>query len=151
MIRLSKLSDYAVVIMTALSGARPTKLNATDVSAATGIPQTTVAKLLGHLARADLLESHRGHNGGFALSRDPEAISIADIIEAVDGPISLTNCIDDGNSSCSITSLCGMRPRWQIMNQAVRQAFEGVSLAEMAQPAAFFDVEAPLEAQSARG
>lgn len=148
MIKLSNLADYAVVIMTALASRVPEKLNAADVALATGVPQATAAKVMGHLARAGLLESHRGIGGGFALAKAPEYICVADMIEAVDGPIALTNCMDHGPGDCSLTSICGMKPHWQIMNDAVRGAFEGVTLDQLMMPRSF-DIEDPalLEAQ----
>jgi FeS assembly SUF system regulator len=147
MIRLSNLADYAVVIMTALAARAPEKLNAADVAGLTGVPQATAAKVMGHLARAGLLESHRGIGGGFALAKAPEAICVADMIEAVDGPIALTNCIDHGPGDCSLTAICGMKPHWQIMNDAVRGAFEGVTLAQLMTPRAF-DVKDPASAHA---
>lgn len=137
MIKLSNLADYAVVIMTALAARAPEKLNAADVSGATGVPQATVAKVMGHLARAGLLESHRGIGGGFALAKPPADICVADMIEAVDGPIALTNCIEDGRGDCSLTSICGMKPHWQVMNDAVRGALEGVTLEQLIAPRSF--------------
>lgn len=148
MIRLSNLADYAVVIMTAMAARVPDKLNAADVSSVTGIPQATASKVMGHLARAQLLESHRGIGGGFALAKVPQDICVAEMIEAVDGPIALTNCIDSGPGDCSLTSICGMKPHWQIMNDAVRGALEGVTLADIMTPRNF-DLEdpAPIRAQ----
>ncbi|MEM7568494.1 MAG: SUF system Fe-S cluster assembly regulator [Pseudomonadota bacterium] len=149
MIKLSNLADYAVVIMTTIATRAPDKLNASDVAGLTGVPQATASKVMGQLARADLLESHRGIGGGFALARTAEQISIANIIEAVDGPIALTNCIDHAPGNCSLTSICGMKNHWQIMNSAVRGAFEGVALADLVAAPALFEIDepAPLSAQ----
>jgi len=137
MIRLSNLADYAVVIMTVIAARAPEKLNAADISSLTGVPQATAAKVTGHLARAGLLDSHRGKQGGFALNRAAQDICVADIIEALDGPIALTNCTDHGHGDCNIMAICGMRPHWQVMNNAVRRAFEEVSLAQLMTPRAF--------------
>ncbi|MEM6680948.1 MAG: SUF system Fe-S cluster assembly regulator [Pseudomonadota bacterium] len=134
MIRLSNLADYAVVIMTVIASRAPEKLNATDVSSLSGVPQATAAKVMGHLARADLLVSHRGKQGGFALARAAEDICVADIIEALDGPIALTNCMDHGDGACNLMAVCGMRPHWRVMNDAVRRAFEDVSLQQLLTP-----------------
>lgn len=129
--------------MTAMTGRDPETLNAADVSGLTGVPQATASKVMGRLARAGLLESHRGIGGGFALARPASEICVADIIEAVDGPIALTNCIEHAPGECSLTSICGMRPHWQVMNTAVRQALEGVTLAQLAKPTPLFDIEGP--------
>ena len=93
MIRLTNLADYAVVVMTAAARLPDQRLSAARVADMTAIPAPTVAKLMGTLARADLLVAVRGVAGGFGLARPPEAISIAAIVEAVDGPIALTNCL----------------------------------------------------------
>src|SRR3954470_12324279 len=99
--RLTHLADYAVVLMTA-AARRPAgaRLSATELSADTGVPLPTAQKLMGQLATAGLLSSARGVGGGFALSRPAGEISLADIVEAVEGPIALTMCADGINHEC---------------------------------------------------
>lgn len=132
MLRLSNLADYGVVVMNAAAraaaGGRP--VSATVLADQTGLPAPTVAKLLGHLARAGLLSSQRGVLGGFALSRTPDAISLADIVEAIDGPIALTHC-GDSELECNHHGRCAVRPHWAPVNAAVKQALAGVSLAAL--------------------
>lgn len=133
MLRLSNLADYAVVVMTAtarlaLDEKRP---SAAQVAALTGIPAPTVAKLMGQLCRASLLVSQRGVAGGFALARPAAAISLADIVEAIDGPIALTHCGQPG-SDCDLSSGCAVKPHWAPVNRAVKAALADVSLAELA-------------------
>ena len=130
MIRLTNLADYAVVLMCEMARA-DTKVNAQTLSDATRVPTTTVAKILNLLSRADLLTSHRGLHGGFALAKSADAISIADIIEAIDGPIAMTHCSEEENSDCSFDEICVMRPHWQSINAAVRSALAGVKLKEL--------------------
>ncbi len=130
MIRLTNLADYGVVLMGELADSR-TRLSATDLAARTGLPSPTVAKILNLLARAALIVSHRGLKGGFALARGADAISVADIIEAIDGPIALTNCIDQKDGQCDFDQICRMRGRWQKINTAVRGALDDVTLAEL--------------------
>lgn len=136
MLRLSNFADYGVVIMTAAARARDHSggdlVAASQVSGATGIPVPTVAKLMNHLARAGLLVSHRGVSGGFALSRSAAAISLADIVEAIDGPIALTHCCAEDSARCELHSRCAVRPHWDPVNRAVREALSGVSLATLA-------------------
>ena len=132
MIRLSNLADYAVVVMTAAAKCDDPRLSAAAVAAHTGIPAPTVAKLMGTLARAGLLVSTRGVAGGFHLARTPAAISIAAIVEAVDGPIALTNCQDGETSACALTGSCAVRPHWAPINNAVRSALVAVTLADLA-------------------
>ena len=134
MLRLSNLADYGVVVMTAaMRAVEDGRLaSAAQIAQLTTIPAPTVAKLMGHLGRAGLLVSHRGVGGGFALARDPRDISLADIVEAIDGPISLTHCGQPGADCCGISAQCQVKPHWAPVNGAVRAALESVTLAELA-------------------
>ncbi|MBY0582404.1 MAG: SUF system Fe-S cluster assembly regulator [Sphingomonas sp.] len=131
--RLSSLADYAVVMLSAaarhcgVSG----RLNATMLSDETGIPLPTVQKLVSKLSAAGLIESARGTGGGFRLARPAAAISLADIIEAVEGPIAMTACVDEGRPDCSIEENCRVKPHWNVVNGAVRGALAGVSLVSL--------------------
>ena len=131
--RLSSLADYAVVMMTAAArhcgGAA--RLNATQLAAETGVPLPTAQKLVSRLAAAGLLESARGTGGGFRLSRPPSAISLADVIEAVEGPIAMTTCVDEHRHECALDGHCAVKPHWALVNEAVRGALAGVSLARL--------------------
>lgn len=130
--RLTSLSDYAVVLLAAAArypgGAR---LSATLLAAQTGIPLPTAQKLAGRLAAAGLLATARGAGGGFRLARGAAKISLADIVEAVEGPIALTTCVDESRHDCALEGACQVRPHWGVVNDAVRQAFAGVSLASL--------------------
>jgi FeS assembly SUF system regulator len=138
MMRLSKLTDYAVVMMVHMGQADGRVFSAAQISEETGVPAPTVAKLLKELARGGLLASIRGVNGGYRMERTPEDISIAEIVQALEGPIALTACVDGADDNCNVESLCGMRGNWNKVNTAIRSALEGVSLAEMAlQPVIF--------------
>ena len=132
MIRLSRMADYGVVIMTFLAGRRCEIHTAQRVAEATGLPQAAVGKLLKAFARAGLLESQRGSHGGYRLDRRAEDISIAEVVEAVEGPIALTLCVDRQAGSCDVEALCPMRGGWNRLNRALVTAFESVSLAAMA-------------------
>lgn len=136
MIRLTNLADYAVVVMTAAARLPDQRLSAARVADLTSIPAPTVAKLMGTLARADLLVAVRGVAGGFGLARPPEAISIAAIVEAVDGPIALTNCLSGDAHDCAIEGRCTARGHWGPINAAVRAALAAVTLADLLRPAA---------------
>lgn len=133
MLRLSNLADYAVVVMTATARAseRDRPLSASELAGLTAVPAPTVAKLLGQLARAGLLNSQRGVAGGFSLARPAPAISLADIVEAIDGPIALTHCAQ-GATDCDLADCCPVRPHWEPVNRAVRAALAAVSLADLA-------------------
>ncbi|MDF0542603.1 Rrf2 family transcriptional regulator [Sphingobium sp. H39-3-25] len=130
--RLSSFADYAVVMMSAAArhcGA--TKMNATTLSAETGIPLPTAQKLVSRLSAAGLLESSRGTGGGVRLSRPPATISLADVVEAVEGPIAMTTCADQGAHDCTLEQDCRVKPHMNIANAAVRQALAGVSIASL--------------------
>jgi Rrf2 family protein len=132
--RLTHLADYAVVLMTAAArypaGAR---LSATELSGDTGVPLPTAQKLMGQLATAGLLSSVRGAGGGFTLSRPADAISLADIVEAVEGPIALTMCADGVNHECLLDAHCRVKPHMGVVGNAVRGALGAVTLTELAQ------------------
>ena len=136
MLRLTNLADYAVVVMTAAARCSDAPLSAAAVAARTNIPAPTVAKIMGLLKRAGLLASSRGVAGGFRLALMPTAISVADIVEAVDGPIALTNCQHGEVAACALEGSCAVRPHWKPINLAVRAALAAVTLADLAGPAA---------------
>jgi FeS assembly SUF system regulator len=132
--RLTHLADYAVVLMTAAArrdaGAR---LSATELAGETGVPLPTAQKLMGLLATAGLLSSVRGAGGGFTLARPVTDISLADIVEAVEGPISLTQCADGVNHECLLDAHCRVKPHMGIVGAKVRGALHAVTLQELAQ------------------
>lgn len=133
MLKLSKLADYATVLMTAIARGPARVQTGQELAQRTRIPLPTVAKLLQLLTRAALLESLRGAHGGYRLARPAGQITIADIIGALEGPIALTAC-SSGND-CSIERGCATRANWRLINTAIRQALEAVTLAQMAQGA----------------
>lgn len=134
--RLTSLADYAVVMMAAAArhpaGAR---LSATFLAEETGVPVPTAQKLMGRLASSGLLTSARGTGGGFQLAREVVGISLADIIEAVEGPIAMTNCIEGSIHDCALEGSCRVKPHLSAANFAVRGALAGVSLAQLSSPA----------------
>ena len=133
MIRLTNLADYAVILMCEMSHS-DSRLSAQDLAASTGIPVPTVSKILNLLSRGGLLISHRGLKGGFALEKSTQDISVADIIEVIDGPIAITSCNDARSCDCGFDDICSLKPRWQLINGAVRGALQSVSLHELAEP-----------------
>lgn len=135
--RLSHLADYAVVLMTAAARREPgERLSATELSAETGVPLPTTQKLMGQLAVAGLLDSVRGAGGGFSLRRPATEISLADIVEAVEGPIAMTICSNNiGPSDCALDAHCRVKPHMGIVGNAVRGALGAVSLQHLSTPA----------------
>ena len=134
--RLSSLADYAVVMMTAAARhcGGMARVNATSLAQETGVPLPTAQKLVSRLSSAGLIESTRGTGGGFRLSRPPSSISLADVIEAVEGPIGLTTCVDNDRHDCALDGTCLVRPHWSVVNRAVRDALASVSLTQLATP-----------------
>ena len=130
MLRLSKLTDYAVVVLVRLSR-EPGVQTSPGIAAAIGVPEPTVAKVLKTLAAGGLVASQRGARGGYRLLRSLAAIPIADVIAAVDGPIALTACVDGTTGCCESESLCPMRGRWDPVNEAIHQALSSITLADM--------------------
>jgi FeS assembly SUF system regulator len=132
MIRLSRLSDYGIVLMVHLAE-QPAEAHhsARDIAAATRLPAPVVSKILKSLARHGLLHSQRGSRGGYGLARRPERISVAEMIAALEGPIGLTECTMHPGQ-CVQEASCHVREPWQQINHVVRSALAGVTLADLA-------------------
>ena len=134
--RLSNLADYAVVTMSAAArhcgGART---SAAELAAETGLPVPTVQKVVSKLSAAGLLRSVRGAKGGLQLARPAAAITLADIVEAIEGPVALTACVEQGKHDCAYEQSCTVRPHWSPVNAAVRGALAGITLTQLARPA----------------
>jgi FeS assembly SUF system regulator len=140
MLRLSKLTDYAVVVLIRLAdgeralaraGADDAVQTSPGIAAVTGVPEPTVAKVLKALATANLVVSQRGARGGYRLGRPIAAISVADVIAAVDGPIALTACVEGAGSACDVLGMCAVKGRWDVVNDAIRGALSAITLADM--------------------
>ncbi len=133
--RLTHLADYAVVMMTAAARREASaRLSAAELSGETGVPLPTAQKLMGKLAAAGLLTSVRGAGGGFTLARGITDISLADIVEAVEGPIAMTMCAgSDEASDCALDAHCRVKPHMGIVGAKVRGALHAVTLQELAQ------------------
>lgn len=137
MIRLTKLTDYGIVLMSRLAAEPGEVTNSSTLALETQISMPTVSKILKVLSHEGLLSSHRGANGGYSLALDPSEISVADVIAAMEGPIAMTECTEHGPGECVQESVCRVRDNWQMINDAVRGALESISLAEMARPLGF--------------
>src|SRR5262252_4362221 len=136
MIILSKLADYGVIVATHLAAFPGRQVNAATVAAETRLPQATVAKLLKTLAHAGLVTAARGAGGGYRLARSATAISVAEVVAAIDGDIGLTQC-SVHVEECARTTYCPTRPHWAAINRAVGEALAAVTLDAMITPAAF--------------
>lgn len=133
--RLSSLADYAVVMMSACARhCGGTRINAGQLAEETGIPLPTVQKLVSRLSSAGLLRSIRGAGGGFKLARPAAAISLAEIVEAIEGPIAMTSCVESGRHDCGLEGSCSVQPHWPLVNRAVRDALADISLTRLSSP-----------------
>jgi len=135
MLRVTKLTDYATVVLTVLAARPLAVLSAPDLAELAGLEVPTVAKVLKPLAQARLVEGFRGANGGYRLARAAEAISLVEIVEAMEGPLGMTECSVHAGQ-CGIEHSCGVRANWRRINDVVADALREVTLAQMLSPPA---------------
>lgn len=143
MLRLSKLTDYSIVLMTYLARDPMRLHSASDMTAHTQIALPTVTKILKILTRHGLLTSQRGTSGGYTLAKSPETIAITAIIEAVEGDLGLTEC-SHALSHCLFEPGCATRSNWRLINRVIYEALATISLARMALPLQAQDIAIPL-------
>ncbi|HEY1732407.1 MAG TPA: SUF system Fe-S cluster assembly regulator [Terriglobales bacterium] len=135
MIRLAKLTDYGLVLMTTLARKGKTSVyNARDLALLTQLPLPTATKVLKLLLQSGLLVSHRGTNGGYSLAKDPAEISLAEVIAAVEGPIALTECSTEITGLCDLEPSCPIKTNQRVISEIVRGALQRVMLTDLAQP-----------------
>lgn len=130
MLRITRLTDYGTVLLAHLAAHGDSVCSATEVASVTGLALPTVSKLLKSLARSGLVNSTRGANGGYKLSRSPDNISAADVIDALEGPVAITEC-SASNSHCEHEGVCSVGGAWQRINIAMRRALEDISLSDL--------------------
>lgn len=134
MLRMSRVTDYGLVLLTHLAAGDPARhTNARELAESAHLPLPMVSKILKVLAREGFLASHRGVKGGYSLTRSPAEISVVDVIDALEGPIALTEC---GIGSCEREASCRVRAPWQRINKVVRQSLEDVRLSDLVGPPA---------------
>jgi FeS assembly SUF system regulator len=132
MIKLSRLTDYAVVIMAELTKCKKNQLlSASALSDRTGIPEPTVSKILKILVKNGLIISTRGINGGYQLKGTAKDLQITSVIEAIEGPILLTSCVSGSESDCALESQCSLKGRWTPVNVAIKSALSSLTLADL--------------------
>ncbi len=146
MLRLSKLADYAVVVLVRLEHGEPVQTSP-GIAGSTGLPEPTVAKVLKALAGSGLVASQRGARGGYRLTRPLSAIQVADVVSAIDGPIHLTACVEGSRASCEASHVCSCRGGWDRVNDVVMQALGTISLAEIASSSQVARAAPPIPAQ----
>jgi len=133
MLRLSKLTDYAIVLLSYLTRSSRPK-NARELAELSGLPHPTVSKVLKMLARAELLISVRGQRGGYQLAEEPNTISVTRMISAIEGPLALTECSADAPILCELETSCPVRSNWKRISQKVVNALDEMTLADMVEP-----------------
>ncbi len=131
MLRLSKMTDYGVLLMSELAKQPEYVQRAPDLAEVTHIPQPTVRKVMTALIQANLVESTRGVNGGYKLQRSPKDISVRELIHSLEGNVALTDCEVSGAKACGQSDVCGTRTNWLKINQAMRDALQNISLEDM--------------------
>lgn len=134
MIRISRLTDYGIVLLSHMAAAPDAVHTATELAAETHLPLPTVSKLLRLLTKTGLLQSQRGVNGGYGLARPPERITVSSAVAALEGPIALTTCTSAMPSDCSHEPICPVRGHLNLINLAIRQALDSVTLADLSRP-----------------
>lgn len=135
MIRLAKLTDYGLVLMTIMARTgRPPMHTARDLAAVSRLPLPTVSKLLKQLLQSGLLVSHRGINGGYRLAKEPTDISVAEIVAAIEGPIALTECTTDVTGLCDLEHSCPAKANQRVISEVVRGALQRVALSDLIRP-----------------
>jgi FeS assembly SUF system regulator len=138
MIKLNKITDYAVVILGLLSSRSPNKFSTSKISSDTGLSVPTVAKVCKLLNNADLIKAGRGAHGGYYCETSPSEINVAVIVEAIDGPIAITACIEESEDLCDTQSICLLSGNWNKANNAILDALKSVSLSDLLNPEDFF-------------
>jgi FeS assembly SUF system regulator len=150
MFRMAKLTDYGIVLLTQFAARQDsTPMTAREIAASAKLPLPTVGKLLKQLSHNGLLSSQRGTKGGYSLAREAREITVAQIIEALEGPLGLTECQAPG--VCGQERFCAVKPNWLVINRTVRDALSNVTLADMTRPfGPVFPLSLPLAAHLPR-
>ncbi len=131
MIKISKMADYSVVILVMMSSHCDSLVNTTHLAELTKLSEATVAKVLKLLAKAEIVRSTRGINGGYTLAKPANEITIEDIICAVDGPLMITACSDGAEPDCALGHSCSIRGRWDDVNRTIREVLRSMTLSDM--------------------
>ena len=140
MLRLNRMTDYAIVVLGALAHRHGDVVATAHLAGLTGLAQPTVAKVSKILLAADLVDTQRGVHGGYRLTKAPADISLVDIVEAMEGPIAVTDRVDGAQDRCADSNRCFMNNHWNHVNLAIRNALNEVSLENLTDPAQLFSL-----------
>ena len=142
MLKLNKMTDYAVVCLGMLARKPEYIMSASQISKETGLKLYTVQKILKNiLAKSDLLKTERGYHGGYTLKKNSKNITVTEIIEALDGPISLTSCVDKSVSFCQSSDICFLGGKWNQVNEIIRNSLNDISLDDLLNFDNSFEIE----------
>jgi FeS assembly SUF system regulator len=146
MIKLNKMTDYAVVCLGMLARNPGHSMSATELSKETGLNLSTVQKLLKLLViKSELIIAQRGSQGGYILNKKSSDISVVQIIEALDGPISITACVDSSDNFCEVSNICFLGGKWNKVNEVIRTSLNDISLDDLLNPAGIFPIKSEKE------
>jgi FeS assembly SUF system regulator len=146
MIKLNKMTDYAVVCLGMLARNPGHSMSATELSKETGLTLSTVQKLLKLLViKSELIIAQRGSQGGYILNKKSSDISVVQIIEALDGPISITACVDSSDNFCEVSNICFLGGKWNKVNEVIRNSLNDISLDDLLNPAGIFPIKSEKE------
>ncbi|MCP3139153.1 SUF system Fe-S cluster assembly regulator [Pyxidicoccus xibeiensis] len=137
MLRMSKMTDYGIVLMTELARAEGDTRTTRELAARTRVPLPSASKVLKGLLQAGLVVSHRGASGGYGLARPAAELSLAELVAALEGPVALTECgvHTTGGAPCELEAVCQVRGHWRLINTAIQDALGRLSLADLVAPA----------------
>jgi len=139
MIRVSRLADYAVLIIAYMSYNEGNKFTASSITKSTGLTLHTVNKILSLLVKKKIIKGERGPKGGYMLLQNSNNISMRDLVEAIDGPVALTICVDDNDSKCNLYENCLTRDNWEIVNNVISDSLSKVKISQMRKPGIFIN------------
>ena len=146
MIKLNKMTDYAIVCLGMLARNPGHSMSATELSKETGLNLSTVQKLLKLLViKSELIIAQRGSQGGYILNKKSSDISVVQIIEALDGPISITACVDSSDNFCEVSNICFLGGKWNKVNEVIRNSLNDISLDDLLNPAGTFPIKSEKE------
>jgi FeS assembly SUF system regulator len=148
-LRITMQTDYGIILLTRMAGEPERLFSAPELAGETELSPPMVSKILKLLAAEGVLVSQRGASGGYSLARPPEAISVAEVIAVLEGPIALTACIAHGPGDCEREPSCPTRGHWHRINEAIRRTLDGISLADIRRPPAQVISLSPLPARPA--
>ncbi|AKF79856.1 Rrf2 family transcriptional regulator [Myxococcus fulvus 124B02] len=137
MLRMSKMTDYGIVLMTELARAEGGTRTTRELAARTRVPLPSASKVLKGLLQAGLVVSHRGANGGYGLARPAASLSLAELVASLEGPVALTECgvHPTGGAPCELEAVCQVRGHWRLINQAIQESLARLTLADLIAPA----------------